>query len=196
MLSETTLNALLAFRRERDWEQFHAPRNLAADISVEPAELLETFVWAADNDLGELTRVRRARILDEIADIVILVSYLVHDLSVDLEAAVKTKLLNNASRYPKRQEGAIRSIKACDCLGQKPPFQRVDCPRSHSQMKIVVYVDGELLAAARRLTGTSEAGAPVHRALEAFIERQSARRLAATGGSQPQMKRIPRRPRT
>ena len=100
MLSKTLLEALLQFRRERDWEQFHSARNLAASISVEAAELLESFIWASDEQVQEIVRSRHAEITEEIADIAILLTYLAHDLSIDIDAAVKNKIQANAMKYP------------------------------------------------------------------------------------------------
>lgn len=100
MLSNTLLEALLEFRRERDWEQFHSARNLAASISVEAAELLESFIWASDEQVQEIVRSRHAEITEEIADIAILLTYLAHDLSIDINAAVRKKIQVNATKYP------------------------------------------------------------------------------------------------
>ena len=99
MLSKTLVKALLEFRSARDWEQFHSARNLAAAISVEAAELLESFVWVTDQQVPEIVERHRAAISDEIADIAILLTYLAHDLSIDVDAAVKKKLLANAVKY-------------------------------------------------------------------------------------------------
>jgi len=100
LLSNTLLEALLEFRRERDWEQFHSARNLAASISVEAAELLESFIWASDEQVQEIVRSRHAEITEEIADIAILLTYLAHDLSIDINAAVRKKIQVNATKYP------------------------------------------------------------------------------------------------
>lgn len=100
MLSPDLLNQLLAFRRERDWEQFHTPRNLAAAVTTEAAELLEIFRWAHDATLDQLVAENRPAIEAEAADIAILLSYLCHDLGIDLEAAVRSKLARNHERYP------------------------------------------------------------------------------------------------
>ena len=100
MLTPDLVNALLEFRRVRDWEQFHTPRNLASALSVEAAELLEHFVWASDQQVPRITEERRAAIMAEVADIAILLTYLVHDLSIDLEAAVSEKMAVNERKYP------------------------------------------------------------------------------------------------
>jgi NTP pyrophosphatase (non-canonical NTP hydrolase) len=91
---------LLSFRGERDWEQFHTPRNLAAALVIEAAELLECFQWASDASLDDIVSERRQNIEQEIADVTILLSYLCHDLKVDLEDAVRRKLETNRGKYP------------------------------------------------------------------------------------------------
>lgn len=100
MLSKTLVEELLEFRSARDWEQFHSARNLAAAISVEAAELLESFIWASDKQVSEIVEARRNAISDEIADIAILLTYLANDLSIDIDVAVKEKLKDNATKYP------------------------------------------------------------------------------------------------
>ena len=100
MLTPDLINALLEFRRVRDWEQFHTPRNLASALSVESAELLEHFVWANDQQVPQIIEERRAAIMAEVADIAILLTYLAHDLSIDLEAVVSEKMMANEQKYP------------------------------------------------------------------------------------------------
>ncbi len=100
MLTPELINQLLEFRRTRDWEQFHTVRNVAAALSVESAELLEHFVWANDQQIAQIVEERRAAITSEIADIAILLTYLTHDLSIDLQAAVSEKVIANERKYP------------------------------------------------------------------------------------------------
>jgi len=100
LLTKNLHEELLEFRRVRDWEQFHSPRNLAAAISVEAAELLEPFRWASDEQVSEIVQTRRSEIADEIADIAILLTYLAHDLSIDIDVAVAAKIQSNAAKYP------------------------------------------------------------------------------------------------
>lgn len=99
MLSPETMDALLAFRKARDWEQFHTPRNLAVAIAVEAAELLEHFQWMKDGE-ERPTAGQRSTLELEMADVAILLSYLALDLGVDLDAAVRRKLAANSARYP------------------------------------------------------------------------------------------------
>lgn len=100
MLTPQLLETLLEFRRARDWEQFHTVRNLAAALSVESAELLEHFAWASDRHLPQIAEEHRAEIAAEIADLAILLTYLTHDLSIDLRAAVSEKVTANEQKYP------------------------------------------------------------------------------------------------
>lgn len=100
MLTRSLVNALLEFRRAREWEQFHTARNVASALSVEAAELLEHFVWSSDQQVSSIVEEHRRAIASEIADIAILLIYLTHDLSIDLEAAVSTKLTANEQKYP------------------------------------------------------------------------------------------------
>ena len=100
LLNENLRDELLKFRQVRDWEQFHTPRNLATAISVEASELLEPFRWASEDQAREIAITRRAEIADEIADIAILLSYLAHDLSIDIDVAVAAKIKSNAAKYP------------------------------------------------------------------------------------------------
>jgi NTP pyrophosphatase (non-canonical NTP hydrolase) len=100
VLSDELVKRLLEFRRERDWEQFHTAKNLAGSIVIEASELLEKYQWAADAEIGTISAERRSEIADEIADIAILLTYLAHDLSLDFESIVTTKLQRNGEKYP------------------------------------------------------------------------------------------------
>lgn len=100
MLEENLLNELLEFRRMRDWEQFHNPRNLVTAISVEAAELLEPFRWASEAQARDIVKERHTEIADEIADIAILLTYLAHDLAINIDVAVASKIQANAKKYP------------------------------------------------------------------------------------------------
>ncbi len=98
MLRKETVAALLTFRHERDWEQFHTPKNLAIAITVEAAELLEHFQWTRET--GRVEVASNGPVVEEIADVAILLTYLAHDLGIDLDAAVSQKLQINGQRYP------------------------------------------------------------------------------------------------
>jgi NTP pyrophosphatase (non-canonical NTP hydrolase) len=100
MVSGSLMEKLLVFRADRDWEQFHNLRTLSTSIALEAAELAEFTQWARDVEVVGIARERHAEIAHEIADIAILLSYLAHDLGVDVERAVAEKLELNDKRYP------------------------------------------------------------------------------------------------
>lgn len=101
MLSQDVVAMLLEFRRQRNWEQFHKPKELAAAITVEASELLEVFQWKSHDEVTSLLNsASRERVEDEIADIAILLSYLCHDTGIDANAAVLSKLKKNEAKYP------------------------------------------------------------------------------------------------
>lgn len=101
MLNAEVMAAVLDFRRKRNWEQFHLPKELAAAIAVEASELLEVFQWKTHEEVTRLLAgPSRERVTGEIADVVILLSYLCHDLGLDVNAAVRSKLDKNEAKYP------------------------------------------------------------------------------------------------
>jgi NTP pyrophosphatase (non-canonical NTP hydrolase) len=91
---------LLAFRRERDWEQFHTVRNLSSALCVESAELLDLFRWARDSEIRAIAEQQRSEIESEVADVAILLTYLCNDLEISLEDVVRKKLEINREKYP------------------------------------------------------------------------------------------------
>ena len=94
--------AVARFRDEREWAQFHTPKNLAAAIAIESAELQELFLWKTDgeidHDLAEPAR--RSAAADEIADVVMFAMLLADRLGIDLAGAITAKLAANAEKYP------------------------------------------------------------------------------------------------
>ena len=93
---------LVAFRDARGWAEYHTPKNLAISAAVELGELLEHFQWKSDKEVLELAKnpVKREAIADEIADVVIYLTLLAHELGIDLDEAVKRKLRKNEEKYP------------------------------------------------------------------------------------------------
>jgi dCTP diphosphatase len=100
MISNALLEALIAFRRERDWEQFHTVRNLSSALCVEAAELLDLFRWARDSEITTIVEDQRSEIESEVADVAILLTYLCHDLNISIEDMVRKKLEVNREKYP------------------------------------------------------------------------------------------------
>ena len=93
------------FVEERDWKQFHSPKNLSMSLAIEAAELMEHFQWI---DAAESRRVadepaKLAAVRDEMADVLCYLLALANELNVDLAAAVRDKLVKNAAKYPVEQ---------------------------------------------------------------------------------------------
>jgi len=93
---------LLEFRAQREWEQFHLPKELVAAISIEASELQELFLWREREspDLVKQDQHRMDLIRDEVADVLIYLLFLSHDLDIDLPVAIKQKLDKNRTKYP------------------------------------------------------------------------------------------------
>jgi NTP pyrophosphatase (non-canonical NTP hydrolase) len=92
---------LIAFRDERDWRQFHRPKELAAGIAIEAAELQELFLWRDPETAEQVSASpeRLARIEEELADVSIYLLMLAHDLGIDLGGAIDRKMAVNGERY-------------------------------------------------------------------------------------------------
>ncbi len=91
---------VIAFRDERDWKQFHNPKDVAISLSLEASELLELFQWQREADIPSLLAARAAEIRDELADVLYWTLLMAHDLGIDLSAALGAKLEQNAAKYP------------------------------------------------------------------------------------------------
>jgi NTP pyrophosphatase (non-canonical NTP hydrolase) len=89
-----------AFVAERDWERFHSPKNLAMALSVEASELVELFQWLTEEESVALDPARRARVADELADVLWFLVRLADRLDIDLLQAAERKLAANAAKYP------------------------------------------------------------------------------------------------
>lgn len=91
---------LRLFVAERDWDQFHSPKNLAIALSIEAAELLEHFQWTGDVESQNLTAEKLEQIGDELADVLIYLVRLSDKLGVDLLDVASRKTAKNALKYP------------------------------------------------------------------------------------------------
>jgi len=88
------------FAAERDWDQFHSPKNLASALSVEAAELLEHFQWLTEEQSKALAPQKATEVRHELADVFIYLVRLADRLDVDLLAAAHEKIALNAKKYP------------------------------------------------------------------------------------------------
>lgn len=91
---------LRQFASDRDWEQFHSPKNLSMALSVEVAELLEHFQWLTDAESKSLELKKREEVAAEIADIQIYLAMLADKLGIDIDTAVNAKIESNSIKYP------------------------------------------------------------------------------------------------
>ncbi|MFC1559056.1 nucleotide pyrophosphohydrolase [Gemmatimonadota bacterium] len=94
---------LREFAEERDWNQFHSPKNLAMALIVEAAELVEHFQWVSEEDSQNLSDSTLLKVAEEIADIQIYLVRLADKLGIDILAAAEAKLKENCLKYPASQ---------------------------------------------------------------------------------------------
>ena len=91
---------IIQFRNERDWMQFHDPKNMAVSIILEASELLEHFQWKTKEEVEKYVKQNNAEIEDEIADIALYLFELADNLGISLISAMEGKLKKNAVKYP------------------------------------------------------------------------------------------------
>jgi len=94
------IQRLREFNRERDWEQFHSPKNLAMCLAAEVGELLEPFQWLSEQQSRDLSPAKRAAVEEEIGDVTICLLNLADKLGVDIGEAAGRKLEKNKVKYP------------------------------------------------------------------------------------------------
>ena len=93
-------NQLRTFAAERDWDQFHSPKNLASALAVEAAELLENFQWLTEAESQQLPPEALAAVRAEVADVLLYLIRISDKLGIDLLAAANAKIVLNAAKYP------------------------------------------------------------------------------------------------
>ncbi len=94
------INELREFARERDWEQFHSPKNLAMALSVEVAEIVEIFQWLTQEESKNLSPEKKEKVKQEIGDVMIFLANLADKLGIDPHEAAKEKIVMNRLKYP------------------------------------------------------------------------------------------------
>ena len=97
---EDLRSAISAFIQERDWEQFHSPKNLAMALSVEVAEIVEHFQWLTEVQSQSLPPEKLAEVREEIGDVLIYLTELADKLGIDPVEAAKAKVAINGQKYP------------------------------------------------------------------------------------------------
>ena len=96
-MTQETMNEVLKFRDDRDWKQFHNPKDLAISISLEAAELLEVFQWSAEDVKCEE---KMDKIKEELADVVNYCILMADACGLDLDEIVRAKIKRNNEKYP------------------------------------------------------------------------------------------------
>jgi NTP pyrophosphatase (non-canonical NTP hydrolase) len=91
---------IISFRNERDWAQFHDPKNLAEALSIEAGELLENFLWKTTEQSRNLSAEELKNVKEELADIFIFLTYLSEEYKIDLFREVEKKIALNEVKYP------------------------------------------------------------------------------------------------
>lgn len=99
---ETIKQHVMVFAREREWEQFHSPKNLSMALAAEAGELMEHFLWSTSEQSLAVTAdpAKRGKIADELADVVIYALEFANITGLDLAASIDAKMAANAKKYP------------------------------------------------------------------------------------------------
>lgn len=100
------IERIIEFQKERDWKQFHFPKNLAISLCLEAAEVLELFQWTKDNNLPSS---KKKHLEEELADVLYYLLLLAHETDTDLDVAFENKMKLNAAKYPvKKSKGSSK----------------------------------------------------------------------------------------
>lgn len=91
-MKQETIQEIINFTKDRDWDQFHSPSNLAKSISIEAGELLECFQWSDDYVLEDVK--------DELADVLVYCVDLALKLDLDIDTIIQEKMAKNKEKYP------------------------------------------------------------------------------------------------
>jgi NTP pyrophosphatase (non-canonical NTP hydrolase) len=91
---------LRQFAKDREWDQFHSPKNLSMALSVEVSELVENFQWLTEEQSYALDERQRAAVIDEIADVQMYLARLADKLDINIGDAIEQKIIKNEAKYP------------------------------------------------------------------------------------------------
>ncbi len=96
-MTQETINQVLKFRDDRNWKQFHNPKDLALSISLEAAELLEIFQWSGADTVCEK---KKDKIAEELADVLVYCIHMADACGFDMDEIVQAKMKANNEKYP------------------------------------------------------------------------------------------------
>lgn len=91
---------VVGFRDERNWQQFHNPKDVALSLVLEAAELMEHFQWKNEQEIRQHLQDKKTDVADELADVLYWVLLIAHDFEINLPQALKNKMKKNAVKYP------------------------------------------------------------------------------------------------
>lgn len=91
---------IINFRNERDWKQFHNPKDVALSLVLEATEVLEHFQWLSEKEIVQYIQAHKKQIGEELSDVLYWVLLMAHDMGIDIEKAFEEKLLQNGKKYP------------------------------------------------------------------------------------------------
>jgi dCTP diphosphatase len=91
---------VVGFRDERDWQQFHNPKDMAISLCLEASEFLEHFQWKNEEEIRKHMLTKKVEVEDELADVLYWILLISNDLKIDLTKALTTKLKKSATKYP------------------------------------------------------------------------------------------------
>lgn len=97
---ETLLSRIQKFADERDWEQFHSPKNISMALAVEASELLEHFQWMSQEESRNIHGDKKQEVADEVADVFLYLLRMCEQLDIDLIESAHKKIDKNAIKYP------------------------------------------------------------------------------------------------
>lgn len=97
---DSELKRVIRFIEERDWGQFHNPKDLAISLSLEAAELLEHFQWKNQSEIETYVREHKSDVAEELVDVLYWVLLISHYLAIDLSDAFDQKMTKNEAKYP------------------------------------------------------------------------------------------------
>ena len=97
---EELTKRIIKFRDERDWKQFHNPKDVALSMVLEAGEVMEHFQWKDKEEVEEYLKQNKNDVAEEIADVLYYVLLMSHDLNIDIIEALDKKITKNESKYP------------------------------------------------------------------------------------------------
>jgi len=97
---EELTKRIIKFRDERDWKQFHNPKDVALSMVLEAGEVMEHFQWKDKEEVEEYLKQNKEDVAEEISDVLYYVLLMSHDLNIDITEALDKKIIKNESKYP------------------------------------------------------------------------------------------------